>query len=173
MDPIYTLRQSLIKTIQNNCLQLQLDPYIPGAICITESSGGSYAARFEPNWKYFSNIEANAKKVGCTEDTERTLQMLSMGPLQCMGAVARELGLTAPLGLLMTDDVGIEYGCKNIKRLAVKYPDINDIFAAYNAGTPHKDETGHYTNQSYVDKCLYWYTEFKKQRLFQNNLKQS
>lgn len=169
----YTLRQSLVKLIKANCAPLSLDPYIVGAICLTESSGGSYAARYEPNWKYLVDVAAHAKRLGITADTERTQQMFSMGPLQCMGSVARELGMTALLGQLLTDEVGIQFGVKKIHVLSTKYPDKSDLFAAYNAGASRKDDSGQYENQEYVDRCNLHYADLKEKKLFQDYIQEA
>lgn len=155
------LSPDLIYLIRNNAKRFNVDPYIVAAICMVESSGEGFSCRFEPNWKYFTMVEEMAARNGITEATEKILQQISMGPGQVMGSVARELGYVGPLGALMTNNIGIEYCARLVRRLADKYSNRDDLFASYNAGSPRRtDDDKEYANQSYVDKANYWLNQY-------------
>jgi len=133
-----------------------LDHEVPwtllAAIVQTESAGETLAVRFEPNYKYLVDVEKHARENSISKETELVLQKTSFGLAQVMGGVARELGHQKPLVELLQPEVGLKYGCLQIKRIAKRYADRNDIIASYNAGSPIKNMTGQYRNQAYVDK---------------------
>jgi hypothetical protein len=70
-----------------------------------------------------------------------------------MGQVARELGFQGSFYSLLEPIVGLEWGCKKLSRCYERYGANDDGIAAYNAGSPRK-ENGKYVNQEYVDKVL-------------------
>lgn len=122
------------------------------AVIQTESGNNKYAIRFEPNYKYLFKTKEFAKDLGITESTETVMQMTSWGYCQLMGALLRELGHQGPMVLALDERQNITYCAKQIKRLASKHKNGDDIIAAYNAGTPIKNLKGVYKNQQYVDK---------------------
>lgn len=84
--------------------------------------------------------------------------------MQVMGVVARELGFDGILTELCDEELGIAYGCKQLVRLKKwqRGYSESDIIAAYNAGSARFDKQGNYENQSYVDKVLIYYNNYKK-----------
>lgn len=129
-----------------------VDSDLVRAIITVESSWNPWAIRFEPAWRYFVNPRDWADKLLITFETEQTLQACSWGPMQVMGAIARELGFQQELNRLSDPELGITYGVLKLKSLAQKYRDESDVIAAYNAGSPRKTSGGMYENQKYVDK---------------------
>lgn len=125
------------------------------SVIMTESAGDPYAIRYESHFKYFTNIQIHARANQISVDTETTLQMCSIGLMQTMGAVARELGFRQNLLQLTVPQVSINLGTKKLKFLSQKYNTIDDVLAAYNAGSPRKKD-GIYVNQDYVDKVRSW-----------------
>lgn len=70
-----------------------------------------------------------------------------------MGSVAREIGFDGHLTQLCDPEVGVHFGVKKIMEIQKRYQSLDDIIAAYNAGTAikHGDQ---YMNQGYVDGVL-------------------
>ena len=83
----------------------------------------------------------------------------SWGPMQVMGAVAWELGFRGHFVDLCDTRTGIEYGCKKLKELMLKYNSMEDAVSAYNAGRPAKTKGGLYINEQYVDGVMKYYRE--------------
>lgn len=126
------------------------------AIVEVESGGIPWAMRIELDYRW---TLPKAKRPGnCTQSTEDVLQRMSIGPMQVMGAVARELGHTGWLGELCDWPVGLAYGCKHLANLRARYfgrYSWPGVIAAYNAGSPRKSErSGLWVNQAYIDKIL-------------------
>lgn len=138
-----------------------LDPHLVAAIVNQESRGMTYAARYEPLFRYLEKPADHAKQQGISVETEEMLQKTSFGLLQIMGGTARFIGYSGALPALFKPDTNLYWGCRYLKRLKGQYPDIKDMVAAYNAGSPRKDSTGAYVNQSYVDSVLRFYNELK------------
>lgn len=119
----------------------------------TESGGDYRAIRYEPHYRWlvdFSHPSVSAA-------TETMQQKTSWGPMQVMGAVAREHGFEGPfLSALCEPAVGVEYGCRLLARLIRLYRGtVADAVSAYNQGSAKKNvETGEYRNQQYVDKVM-------------------
>lgn len=88
-----------------------------------------------------------------SRNTEWIGQQASWGPLQVMGAVARELGFRGPFPQLC-GIAGLEYGCQHLHHLTLRYyrnTGWAGVAAAYNAGSPQQ-AAGGYVNQAYVDR---------------------
>ena len=124
------------------------------AIILTESAGDRFACRFEKDYRWTYKTKELAQDARITETTELMLQMTSFGLMQIMGAVARELGLKGSILQLTDIKTNLKFACLLLKRLAKKYKERSDVFAAYNAGSPIKTLDGKYKNQGYVDKVL-------------------
>jgi soluble lytic murein transglycosylase-like protein len=132
------------------------------AIIQVESSGNPWAIRFEPAFKKLY-LDGRAWKVfgPISHDTELVARATSFGLMQVMGQVARERGFE---GVFLTElckpMTGIEYGCRQLKHLEQRFLDThgwNGVIAAYNAGSPRRDVSGEFVNQSYVNKVRnYW-----------------
>ena len=119
------------------------------AIIKVESSGDTNAIRYEDHYKWFYKPESYKGH----KDTERIAQKTSWGLMQVMGAVARELGFKGRfLSELLIPELGIEYGCKQLKRQYNRYGNWQDAISAYNQGNNKKLDNGDYANQIYVDK---------------------
>ncbi len=130
-----------------------IDPDLAIAFSQAESHFDEYAVRYEPNWRLFIGIELYAARNRISQDTEKVLQACSLGMMQVMGTVARELGFKDNLLMLTRPELGIKFGCFKIQELMKKYVRLDDLIAAYNAGTPKKLPDGiAYTNQQYVNK---------------------
>lgn len=145
--------------INNISKSYNLDPKLVASIVMVESSGEPCATRFEPHFKYLMTPKQYAYRLKITEETEETQQKMSFGLMQVMGSVARELGHEGHLVELCQPTIGLNYGCKLLRKLLDKYKSIGDAVSAYNQGSPRKDLSGDYKNQPYVDKVLRLYTE--------------
>lgn len=137
------------KIIQQNAILQDLKPEWIKAIIVIESSGNTYAMRFEP--LFYDSIKARYK--GKYNDTEIISRAISWGLMQVMGEVARELGYGGRfLSGLFVPEVGVKYGCMKFKKQLERYQgDLAKAAAAYNAGTAFI-VGGKFKNQEYVDK---------------------
>jgi hypothetical protein len=135
--------------------RFSLDPVLVAAIVMQESNGWPDAFRPEPGWKWFWDVKNNKpfrklyqSEIGAlhapedfhslmgTADQEWLLQRSSFGLMQCMGAVARELGLRAPyLSALFDPFEGLQWGCMKLGQLMSQF--AGGAISAYNAGSPH------------------------------------
>jgi soluble lytic murein transglycosylase-like protein len=127
------------------------------AIVQVESSGDPWAMRYEPGFKNLYLDNRTWKVYGAVSmDTEIVSRATSWGLMQVMGQVARERGYEgAFLSELCKPEIGIEYGCRQLKFFQDRYyngRDWNPVIAAYNAGSPRLDKDGSYRNQGYVSK---------------------
>jgi len=129
-----------------------LDVKLVEGIIRIESAFNKRAIRYEPGYRYTLNPQKFAKLNRITADTEQKLQMFSWGLMQVMGGTARENGFEGSLLKLAEIETSIEQGCRHLAKLWRKYQVVDDVVAAYNAGSPRKTSTGQYMNQSYVDK---------------------
>ncbi len=122
------------------------------AFATVESSLNQYAMRYEPQYKYLYLLDNQSQ----LSPTERVGQMCSWGLMQVMGAVAREHGFRGYFPQLCDPIVGLRYGCLHVTKFKAKYGQWSDVIAAYNAGSPRRDQTnpGAYVNQFYVNKVL-------------------
>lgn len=118
------------------------------AICEIESSMNTYAMRYEPQYKYLVGQPLEMSP------TERVGQMISWGLMQVMGAVAREAGFQGSFPQLCEPMMGLEYGCRHLRKFQDRWQNWQDSIASYNAGNPRKMPNGLYFNQGYVDRVL-------------------
>lgn len=145
-------------------------PFIRALIAV-ESGGDVFASRYEPHYAYLWDVVANAPKRcygtyrpngflgvnGVTSNhTEFIQQRTSWGPIQIMGAVAREYGYKGSFPALC-GELGVRYGVWHLltlkRRLENKdFCQQSDLIAAYNAGWVRHSKDGRYVNQQYVDK---------------------
>jgi len=129
-----------------------VEPALVTAICLQESGGNPVAVRYEPGYRWISK---HAEKPNiCTKETEVVLQSMSWGLMQIMGATARDLGFTGWLTELLTPEVNLLWGCAYLEQLTSIYNGVEDVVAAYNAGSPRRGKNGQYVNQPYVDSVL-------------------
>jgi soluble lytic murein transglycosylase-like protein len=141
-----------------------LDEALIGAIIAVESAGRPFATRYEPHYRWLFKVEEWAKKTHVTVGTETIHQKTSWGLMQLMGALLRELGFEDAMPQACHPVTNIRYGAKHVSKLYDRYGDMDDVIAAYNAGSPRRTETGVYENQSYVDKVYGYYDEILKLR---------
>lgn len=132
----------------------RLDSNLIRAIIKIESSFNTWANRFEPGCTYAVNISDYANKLLISYETEENNQHCSWGLMQVMGFLARELEFTDNITMLCQPEIGIFYGCKQLRRLSDRKdcPYETDIISSYNQGSPLKTIGGLYRNQSYLDK---------------------
>ena len=135
------------------CKNNNVDPKIFMAIITVESSWDAKAIRYESSFSYIKNPEFYAKKNHITVSTEVILQKCSFGLGQIMGGTARDLGFDGKLISLVNVYRGTFWAAKYFATRCQKYSELTDQIAAYNAGSPRKNE-GKYVNQTYVDKVL-------------------
>lgn len=144
------------------------------AIIQVESSGDAAAWKVEPPYRYLVDCRTHRpfRKLTAAEvasemapldfprpsyssrDTEWWGQQASWGPMQIMGAVAREYGFAGHFPLLC-GPMGVTFGCMHLSRLAGRFHEAHGwegVAAAYNAGTPRHRPGGTWENQAYVDK---------------------
>lgn len=140
--------------VQQHAKENGLQPSLVAAICSQESAGDPYACRYEPEWHYFKDVAANAKRCRISEDTEKTAQAFSFGLMQIMGSVARERGFIDALPKLFDVDINLHYGCMHLKAFLDKHKNEQHAIASYNAGSPRFTEDGKYVNQLYVNKVI-------------------
>lgn len=140
--------------IESYALKYDLDKDLIKAIVMVESSGKTFAVRFEPGYRWLYYPRELASKNNVTHETMVTIQSMSWGLMQIMGATAYEQGFPQDqlVSQLVLPHLGIDYGCKFLKSLFRRYNLESDVIAAYNAGSPKKLDSGMYNNQRYVDK---------------------
>lgn len=161
-------------TIYEIATQYKVDPHLVSAVILVESGGNVYAWRTEPVYRYLWDVVQNKPfrkltdaeqnteiapadfraKVG-SRNTEWIGQQASWGPMQVMGAVAREFGFTEHFPNLCGEQ-GVHYGCRVLAKLQTRHlanGGYAAVLAAYNGGSP-QIVNGKYRNQDYVDKVL-------------------
>ena len=149
--------------IMSNAEKSGVDPILVAAIVGSESKGKGWKCRFEKNYEWLFNPKRYVNELN-SEDTEIILQKISWGPMQIMGAVAREAGYMSDLSELSKPSVGIKWGCDFLRRLCDAYGKSNmcDIVAIWNGGPGARIGNGTYKNQKYVDKVMGCYSELTK-----------
>lgn len=154
----------------------QLPAKLVAAVCLVESGNDIFAWRAEPRYRYLWDVKSggafrpltaaeNASEAApadfpylsglSSRDSEWRGQQASWGPMQVMGAVAREYGFLGRFPALCTAWEGVRYGCRHLVQLKLRYLDRfgwAGVVAAYNAGSPRMDETGRWVNEAYVNK---------------------
>lgn len=151
--------QDVLEFAESVAAKYSIDPNLITAFCMIESSANAYAVRYEPAYKYLLNPADYAKSLGLSLATETVLQMMSWGPMQIMGGVARELGFNGPLTQLTDPELALNLSCKHYLKFFAKYGSMQDAVSAYNQGSPRKDSNGKYINQDYVNKVM---TKYKQ-----------
>lgn len=162
--------------VRELCEKYKLPYGLVRAIIQQESGNNMYAMRSEPSYRYLwdthkgrpfrsmSYSESTAalppidfRAVTGSRLTEWQGQRASWGPMQIMGAVARELSYKGFLPAL-AGPLGLEYGIMFLRRLWDRFHaahGVEGVIAAYNAGSPRRASgTRQYVNQDYVDSVL-------------------
>jgi hypothetical protein len=126
------------------------------ALAWKESGFYQYAFNPEPRYRYFMDIRTNLpfRKVTDEEtaskfppadfravwgdaDSEWWLQQASIGIVQVMGAVARELGFRGKSLLeLVKAELCLNLGAKHLAKQIARFGSSADGLSAYNAGSP-------------------------------------
>lgn len=131
-----------------------LDPDLVQAICMVESSGKTYAYRYEPRF-WVRYMEKKPRWDGANPERVSA----SYGLMQVMFPVAIEHGYDdrdPPEGLFVPT-VGLEFGVRVLMHnLGWSNGDIPAALAAYNGGRTRDNAPGANPkrNQGYVDKVL-------------------
>lgn len=166
----------LRNAIEQEASARQLPVELIKAITMVESGGVCTAWRPEPEYRYFvdastrepfrtlSRMERESETppddfpscpgVADSRCAEWWGQAASWGPMQVMGAVAREHGFIGHFPGLCVPATGVHYGALHLASQKRRFFDRfgwPGVVAAYNAGSPIK--TGDkFNNQGYVDK---------------------
>lgn len=137
------------------------------AFCMAESGGDPFAVRYEVTYPYIMQPERFALANGITTITEQTLQKMSYGLMQIMGANCRAQGFTGSLLQIGSDPrLSLKYAVKHLNTLYFRYG-IKDepkgweesVVAAYNAGSARRDQnTGAWLNEAYVKRVAGFYS---------------
>lgn len=160
------MSQSIVAAIALWQAQLGIPDGLLTAIYEVESSQTPAAFRHEPGYRWLYDIKnlcpyrGDPSQIpaikGCSRPTELMGQQTSWGPIQIMGATARELGYRKWFTELCGPD-GIEMGARYLARLAKRY-DYNwqDAIEAYNAGRAAPGDDAYISEQArqYVQKVL-------------------
>lgn len=157
--------QQYLPLIKTNAYELAIEPALLAAFIWQESGGETKAIRFEPSIKFNFTANKFAKALSISQETEVNCQNTSWGLLQILGVRARELGFDGYLTDLLVPEIGISYGCKNIAALQLRYRFIEDLIAAYNAGSALRRD-GRYINMGYVEDVKVKWAKLEKLDLF-------
>ena len=161
VDFIYKTYYETIKKTVDKIKTVKKTPITPAlvlAIIMQESKGHPFASRYEPDFYKWLSARITGPEIAPfvklqSKLTEMTSRSTSYGLMQIMGQTARECGFVGTFLPELTDiEVNIYYGLVYLERLANRYTDLNDIIAAYNAGSAKKTELGNYRNQGYVNE---------------------
>lgn len=152
--------------------ELMLDPLLIASFIMVESSGNPWAWNPEPPYRFLWDVKhakpfrplTVAERVsevppkdfpgwkGADPDAEWWGQQCSWGLMQVMGGVARERGFKGTFLTQLSDpEINLWTGSRHLAALARRYTG-DDLYAAYNAGSPRRVASGAYENQGYVDK---------------------
>lgn len=168
-----------ITEVTNIAAEYDLPFYLVRAIITTESNDDIYAYRVEPPYRYLVNVDSQRPFRPLTaeenrseraphdfpyfrhissRDTEWLGQQASWGPMQIMGAVAREYGFKGAFPQLCSIEDGVRYGCMHLATLRDRFLEKHNwegVIASYNAGSPrYVNGSAELVNQSYVDTVL-------------------
>lgn len=160
-----TLDNDVEDAAQKAAANFRIDSNLIKAIIMKESEGECFRPRYEPAFSSLWYPRTYSEKLRITQITEETLQKMSWGAMQIMGATARWQGFEAHLPMLCDAETGIFYGSKYLKWLSEKFGDDEPhIIAAYNAGPGVKKTAGGmWTNQkAYVDVVYQYLTQLRK-----------
>jgi len=164
IDWAMRLNWALISKVAKRYL---LDPELVGSVVQVESSGNSFAMKYEPGYRWTHSVEPLAKKVGTDYATMTIMQKTSFGLMQVMGGVFYEYNNHAGAkalwaGSMLDPEIGLEYGCKHLAQKANKYgPQADRIYAAYNGGSVRLEKNGDFENKKNVDRFMRYYNELK------------
>lgn len=148
-----------------------LSPMLVRAVCQQESSEDPWAIRPEPRYRYLVDCRSGKPFRDCSpdelaskvappdfpflagsRDQEWWLQQCSLGPMQVMGAVAREQGFRGSYLTQLCDvEIGLGLGCQVLAgHLRWAKDDVRLALGAFNAGRGGAKTYG----RAYADKVL-------------------
>lgn len=138
--------------IQSMAEKFGLPLGLVSALCLVESGLNPAATRYEHGYRYTVDFRTRLT----TQATEKIHQQTSWGLMQIMGATARDIGYTGALPALVDPWLGLEWGCRFLRRQVDRYDGaLLDAVSAFNQGSARRDPgTGKYCNQQYVDKVV-------------------
>lgn len=146
---------AIISLIHQKATEHGIDPLMLQAMAQVESGLNPWAIRYEPNYRYILSPLEWASKLRITKESEEMMQKSSLGLLQVMGALARELGHKDHLTQLFDPELNINYSCAYLKRQMKRFDKVDQLIASYNAGTPRWDSfQGDWENGEYVKKVM-------------------
>jgi soluble lytic murein transglycosylase-like protein len=107
--PATSAPSNLVTLAQQAAQKYRLDPALVCAVVEQESSWNVFSARFEPRFeaRYIDPMHL-------PDQTEILLRATSIGLMQVMGEVARELGFKGPLLQLTDPGVALVLGCQHL-----------------------------------------------------------
>jgi soluble lytic murein transglycosylase-like protein len=143
--------------IERNARECALPVALIAAIIQVESGWNTWAIRFEPAFlKTYVQMHPERFGPGISRETERIQRATSFGLMQVMGQTARELGAKQTfLTELCRPEIGIHLGCRYLARQRARFEaehGLDGAIAAYNAGSPRRNESGEFFNAPYVAK---------------------
>lgn len=148
------MNPELLKKINQLSREFSFDEDFLTAIVLVESNGDINAMRYEPGYPYLYNSytssplrfggtqpPANFRGPGyISKETELIGQRTSWGPMQVMGAVAREYGFKKFFPELCSIGLGMDIGCKHLynlrNRFRLKTHELEALATAFNTGSP-------------------------------------
>jgi len=166
--------------VEAHAKQLNLPVAILMGVVLTESSGRWTPTRYEPAYRYvwdcakrspfrkLTKEEAHSPTPpkdfpgqGMVSDSaeEWRNQRTSFGPMQIMGAVARELGFKNDLTTLGSH-IGIKYGMQHFHNLYKRFyakAGIDGVIEAYNRGSPDDSDKAN----PYAQKVLTFAAQYR------------
>lgn len=159
--------ETLSKLVASFSQQTGVDPHIALAMIEIESGNQPWTFRYEPNnaWTYFPDRFSKALNLGL--DSERVSQDTSYGLTQIMGSTARSMGFRDYCSKLFRVDLNLFYGLSYLKKCLLRYDDLFDAVASYNAGVAKKewiDGQWIYQNQYYVNRFKNAYEKLNRDK---------
>jgi hypothetical protein len=125
----------------------QLPVVIVRGMVTHESIGGiPVAVRFEPDFydRYLKGKTPDYRPhTACSWETERIGRATSWGLMQVMGETARVVGFRGWFPELCRPEIGLEWGCRYLRRLVDRYLADSDwptVMRAYNGGPGNRDK---------------------------------
>jgi len=146
--------------VQAAAAKYGLDPALVAAICANESAWHPQAVRYESHVGKYVQDPAKHRPMGCSEETERRLQMMSFSLMQVMGFNIRAMGFGGWLTDYLDPVKGLDIGCKFLAGLFKRWSKVEDVVSAYNQGSPRRGQDGKYSNQPYVDHVMASYRQY-------------
>jgi len=138
-------KEELVQLARIRAAQYELDPALVCAVCEQESAWNPWVSRYEPQFEihkiYGPIVLREARefipqaKFFVNFVTEVKNRATSFGLMQVLGQVARERGFLGPIVELANPEVGLEYGCIQLKRKLEKAnQNVQTALLRYNGG---------------------------------------